>query len=425
MACPCGSQLKSGLAWVGWIDQAFLDAIAPSMDVAQWKPVLAELIGQPVTWGDVCAADPPAPPTPSIDWFTDPFAAMLALLTLVRSVGWPIMCECIACPPLSDCTGGDHYTVDHPDGQLVDADCSIYEYVVPTGSYYVQVYSGTCYHLDPGFEVRWIRNASCDSNLSVSLKLYGAAIPTATWYGASHPTSVEVYVDGTPEPPNYTWPDPPVLFDPIDPSPVCSETLQCDTLDWLSQHLLDVQYAVMDGAVRLADQGTALGSVYDVVTGISGKVTTIRDIVSPTVPYSITLPGLNAPITGTIATVLNGLVRLVAPATPGQLVYVSQTSVTDYGFLDVTGMYAVLLELTTVPDYMGYHDREAREYYTSARNPGPGWATMSGPNGVIERMAVREGTGQYWILPSLATIFTYDLQPGVTLSVTYYQRQLV
>lgn len=422
--CPCGSQLKAGLAWVGFIDDEFINAIAPAIDITQWAPLLGALIGQPVTWGETCQLPPPAPPTPSIEWITDPFAALSALLQLIHSVGWNTMCECLDCPPIVDCTGAGHWAVDWDSGQETDPVNGIWEYFLQgPADYYFRVYSGTCYHSGNGLHVIWHRDAGFDPNLGVAVRTIDE-VPIVSWNADIHPSSIEVYANGSSGPPTYTWPDPPVLVDPVDASPACTETAICDTLGWVAQHVQEIQYVAVDTALRLADQTIGLVSIYDTLQTVRTAVLDTLGVISPTIPYSLTLPGLAGPVGGNLADLVVAGIKLVLPATPAQLAYVDQTSVTDYGSIDVGDMYAILLELTTVPAWIGQHDLAAPVYYTSARAPGPGWATMSGPNGVVERKAIVEATGQYWMLPSLADTFTYDLQPGVTLSVTRYRRDI-
>lgn len=424
IGCPCGSQRQSGQEVIQYIERAMLDNLVPSTQYDTWIPVLSWIIGRPVDWDQACSQPPPQPPDAIVDWFENPLGFLSDIYDLVIAIGWPSVCECIDCPPATDCNTGTSFSVSVANAYLeIGPSCGAYKYHLTDADVYAAVDGFTCCgHFTGDVYVQW--NAAQDeviapgpvygcggvTDRTVSINGSGGGESCTRVTGDDWP-NVTIWVNTSVGPPSYPWPDDPAVIEPEPDPPSCTEESQCQAIDYLGTVVTELIWHSALFAQRQISQTIAIDTLTDTVESMNG-------------PYSVELPGLSGPITGTLSTVLPRLMQALAPPTSEQLVEEWIEVVDGSGTIDLTGMAGVELHLSSVPASYGTFDSQAPAYWNKGIQRGPGVVTLRGDHGVLRRVFLQESTGTWLPVDPLATEMTYDLAPGVEVTATGYTREV-
>lgn len=405
--CPCGSEIQPGQEDLAYITQAIIDNVAATAAIPVVQ-LLDPLYGRAINLRKLCADPPPAPPTSLSGWFEDPISFLNDILRAVLAINWNLWCKCSDCPPVTGCGTGASIAIDQSDGycpvsaQIPPPDpcapCQVYYYVLPAGAtYYAERSDGFCYGPYNGIEVRW----PCDSFAPPGYVTVANADGSgpSNWLTSVYGTSVTLWTGGSGGGgPGYVWVDDGTTVEDPPVAPTCDDTTVCDAVDYIRDRVQVVERL-------LTNIAEALG-----ITNASSVVT---------------LPGPGGPITGTLAEIVAPALQWLLPVLPEQLTDPDPTSVSASGTIDVTGRDYVSIELADVPAYMGSRGTDARVYYSNARNPGPGWAILSGPKGVLSYHEVVYPAGLQLAIPPTSTDLSLEIAAGVAMTVTTYARSIV
>lgn len=415
LACPCGSQLRPGFEVIDYLDQAALDGLAPSAEVQQWAPLLSWLLGTAVDVQTLCMQPPELPPSPTIDWFTDPIAAIGDLLQLVNAVRWPVLCECLPCPPISDCGQGTSFTVGTGSAYLEEGpSCAALKYHLIEADVFARVDGFPCcgpFHGDVFVQWNYAQDEQVPgtdsfgcggvTDRTVSIDGSGAGETCTRVTGDTFPT-VTFWVNGTSGPPEYPWPDLPVTVEPMPESPTCTETSQCEAIDYLGRTITELiwQTAVIGQRARETSEN---------VQSING-------------PYTVDLPGLAEPITGSLSEVLPKLFTALAPPTQDQLTTEWTEIVTGNDTIDVSDLALLVCTLTTVPASFGSYGEAQEVYWATNVTPPPARVSLRTIDGVLSRHNIDNvGTTVIPIHP-LVVHAAVDVRPGVEITISGMSR---
>lgn len=422
MTCPCGSQLRAGLEFIDYLDHAALDALVPALEVDNWAPILSWLLGTPVDLRILCASPPPPPTLPTATWFTNPLLFADELLALVNAVRWPLVCECVACPPVVDCSGGTSYTVGQPDGYFEAGSCWEYKIHLLDADVYMQASGCSCagnFTGDTFIEFKPPQNllipnphypesgpefiGGCGGVTEYVIALTGSgAGQTATCNEHTTYGTVTIWQNGGGGEPNYPWPELPATVEPLPAPPACTEAAQCEAIDYLGRTITELIWQTAAIAQR--------------TVGISQTVQTIDG------PYDIAIPGLSTNITGTLSTVLPKLFQALAPVTQDQLTTEWTELVTTSQSIDVTGMAILVCYLSTVPNYYGQRAGVQPLYWNTGVHPAPARVTLQTADGALSTHWLDNVGTTIIPVPPLVISATVDLQPNVEVTVTGQSR---
>lgn len=404
--CPCGVQTKPGLQDVQYITAGLIDLIATASGITAVLQALDPVFGRAIDIRDLCAHLPPPPPTLTALDFVDPVQAVDDLMLLVRSCAWNEWCQCVPCPPISSCTGGNSWAVTSadaicpPTNQVAPPDpcapCQEWDYLLNDGAtYYCQRSDGACFGPFTGLDIVWSCPSFDPPNGRVCVG--NATGPKATcWDRATFGDQAIIYVgDGAAAAPTYIA----TADCTIAPAPTpdaCDPTTICTAVDYLRQQvtvLTRLVNDVMDGANVL------------------------------TTPSTINLPDGTA-LTGPISQILQPALQYLLPLLPAQLTSPVVTPVSSSTTLDVTGEDYAFLQFTAVPPWIGSRGTVAPVYWSLRDAPGPGWVIVYGPEGVLDYRNLDEPNGTLLSLPKVATHLAIELATGVEITVTTYRRSV-
>lgn len=402
--CPCGTEPKAGMETIQYITQAILDAaqaVAPINIVTLLNP----LYGRAFNLEELCAEPPPRPPTSLAEWWENPVSVLDSVLAAALRISWNNWCQCSDCPPVTGCQTGSAISLDVGDAycpvsaQVPEPDpcapCQVWYYVLPAGAtYYAERSDGNCYGPFNGIEVRWpcpdfappgyvtVANADGSGAQNWLTSLYGTTV--TLWTGGSGGTA-----------PSWVWQDDGTTVGDPPAAPVCDDTTVCDAVDYIRERV-----NVLVESMAYVFQ--ALGIATENVT--------------------VELPHGSGPLNLTPAQALELLGQQLLPILPDQLTNPETTPIDTSGTFDVSAATVVAIELTTIPAWMGYRGTTARVQHTRTNDPSAGWLLILSEHGVLEYHDIKYPDGQTIVLPPLAETILFQLQPGVEIAVTTYDR---
>lgn len=398
VGCACGTEVKPGEPFLTWLDRQALNAFI-DVDSPEWSPLVQQLIGQPMDWSDLCSQPPPTPPT----WAWEDFlpanwaSTWQKLNTQAAATVWNAHCQCVDCPPASTCGDGTTFTVEESDGTYYpNADPSpVYIYVIPTGDFFVQIGASACYTKSGLWIEHWPANPAIPHGLVKMCDGDGTNCTSAdpTIYG----TSVIVTTNGASAAPSYPWPDPPPEIGTYGDPPTCDPTTVC----------------------------TALSYVTDAITQVQRTLNSMLSYAGPTAgDVSVAIPGDPTTLTGTIAQILGPALTALLPPQLAQLDAPTVTPLTESGSVSVSAKFAARIELTSIPPWIGSRGAEAVVQLTKTGSPSAGWVLVVGDGNVLEYHDLRYPDGQWILLPPMADTLLIELQAGVEIAVTTYNRSV-
>lgn len=404
--CPCGSEIKPGQAELAYITQAIIDNVKGTAGI----PIVAlldPLYGRAIDLRQLCLEPPPRPPTSIAAWFENPIDFLDSILQAILSITWNLWCQCSDCPPVTGCGTGTPIFVDQSDAycpvsaQVPEPDpcapCQVYYYVLDdSATYYAERSDGHCYGPFTGVEIRW----PCDSFAPPGYVTVanGDGSGAINWLTSAYGTSVTLWTGGSGGgAPGWVWEDDgTTVEDPPEP-PTCDPTTICTAVDYIYQAVNAIRLTLDPGEQNIG----RIGSV-----------------------QSFHLPGVPDPITGNISQQLMQIAEYLAPMRPSQLINPSTAPVSGSTTIDVTDQAFVTIEMVTVPAHFGSRGTNAEMYFGNWRSPAPGWVLLQGAYGVISYQPLFFPNGLQILIPPMGTELAIELQPGVEVSVTTYQRAL-
>jgi len=420
--CPCGTEIREGQEIIQWLSDAALQAIIPGTDLDYWTPIVQWLLGQPVTLEQLCAEPPPDPPQPEASWWTNPFLYLQELLQLVNAVRWPIHCACSPCPPSNDCGEGESYTLSIASGTFTSGSCYRYDFWLTDADIYAQISGCGCGgHFTGNVHGSWnppqnllIANPNYDGTndefiggcggpdfWTADITGQGGGEEADCGTGAS-PGDITIWQSGGGGEPAPAWPQLPTSVQPFDPGPSCTEESQCESIDYLSRTVTELIWQTAIMASKTSD-------IQSDVAAING-------------PYEITIPGLSAPIAGTLAEVLPKLFLALAPPTADQLTLEWTEPVDTSGSIDVAGIAVIEVQYTTVPERFGYFGTEEMVYWNTNVAQAPARITLKTATGVYESRWLTASGVTVIPIPPLVVEVVADLAPGVEIAVAGLSR---
>jgi len=401
--CPCGAHVAPAYSAVSYVTQALIETLVDTITKrSKYGQCIGFVLGTVLDVNTICASERVQKPrdftiADFVVWF--PVGQALAMQWLYY-LAYVQLCECDTCPPISDCGDGTCLTVGPGNGYPRPGFEGLQnQYYWPAGTdLYIARQDNTCLGLHNGTLITWNIDSDDDPNLGVEI-CEGNGTGCVSYHGSTVGQFVNLCIgSGTGPPPDPPWPDAPT-----------------GVADWYGPP-----------ACTTSDICTALEYVYTTTRQIQNLVQVIAgDTWGLTAPVDVTLPGINGPITGTLATALTRLITALAPTQPSQLVAPTTTPVTGTTTVDVTGTAYARIDLATVPASLGSRGEGANEvYYSNHRTPGPGWAVVHGIDGVLSHRELLYPSGTEFEIPSTATDLALWLSPGVAVTVTTYLRDV-
>lgn len=400
-SCPCGATVAPAYKSVEYLTQTLIETLIDSVSKrSKYGQFISFVLGTVIDSVSICNS--PRPPKPRdftlgdfVLWF--PTGQALAQEWLYYTI-YTTICECVACPPISDCGEGTCLTIGPGNGYPRPGFEGLQnQYYWPPGTdLYVARQDNTCLGLHNGVLVTWNIDPDYDPNLGIQV-CEGNATGCVNYNGATVGQSIDLCIgSGTGPPPDPPWPDAPDGVADWYGPPVCSTSDICTALEYVY---------------------TTTRQIQNLVQVIAG------DTWGLTAPVDVTLPGINGPITGTLTTALTRLITALAPVQPSQLVSPTTTPVTTTTTVDVTGKAYGRVDLATVPAWIGSRGSGGNEvYYSNHRTPGPGWVVCHGQDGALFHRELLYPSGTEFEVPSTATDLSLWLSPGVAVTVTTWTR---
>lgn len=420
--CPCGSERRGGENVIDYIDEAALRALIPSIDVDSWAPILSTILGTAVDIDLLCVSPPPTPPSPEKSWFKDWYKHLADILQVVNAVRWPLLCACKTCPPVSGCTGGTSYELTAADGYFESGSCYAYKFHLVDADVYLKATGCDCAGNFTGdVFIQWnppqnqlLPNPSypddgpefiggCGGVTEWTLSFDGSGAGQSAVCNTHGSSGVAtIWQNGGGGEPNFPWPNLPTTVEPLPDPPSCTEESQCEAIDYLGRTITELIW-----------QTAAIGNR---VAGVETDVTAIAG------PYSIDIPGLSGPITGSLAEVLPKLFQALAPPTQEQLTTEWTEIVTATDTLDVSGLSVLVCQLSVVPPSFGQQGEAQVRYSNTWIAPAPAVVSLLTSDGVYSRHPIdNEGATVIPLVP-LVVSCAIDLQAGVELTLSGLSR---
>lgn len=402
-SCPCGAVIKAGYESVDYATQALIDIVIDTATKrAKFGQFLALVIGTALDNVSLCSLPRPAKPreftlSDFVVWF--PVGQALAMEWLFY-LAYAEVCQCVECPPVTDCGDGMCFQVDWENGYPRPGFEEFQkQYNYPTGTeIWVARADGVCLGAKNGVLITWTTDSDFDPDLHVEVcEGNGTGCTTYSSNVIGHWLQLCIG-EGDGPPPRPPWPDAPDGVADWYGPPVCSTSDICTALEYVYTTTRQIQ------------------SLVQVIAG---------DTWGLTAPVEVTLPGMNGPITGTLATALTRLIEALAPVQPSQLVSGASTPVTTTTAVDLSNKAYCRVDVHGVPNSMGSRGYgEPEIYYSNARSPGPGWAVVYGQQGVLRHFDLVYPAGVEFPVESTATDLALWLSPGVTVTVTTWEREV-
>lgn len=400
--CPCGAHVTDPNAAVTYVTDTIIDAVLAGVTGAvKWLGVLAPFSGSLLDVATICASPKARQPTWSLADVANLPVAGIKAGEMLRAKVYELLCTCDDCPPVTNCaSGGTIVEVGPGDGYLPDpAQPAVLEYFIPTGTaiYAERIADSYCIGFFSGVDIVWHVGGVFDPANGTTIQ-NAAGGGAFSWSQNILPGNYRLYIGGTPQPPSEPVPEPPTGLDDWYGPPACTNDDICASLGVTEERIRRIEY-LTDYLV-----GLAIGTQS---------------------PVSVTLPGLNAPITGGWPAVAGAIVTALAPIQPAQLVNPTTVPITTSTTITVTGKAFLRADLTTVPAWVGYRGSGDTEiYWNNSRTPGPGWLVMLGIDGVIGHEALRYPGGTELVIPSTCSAVAIQLSPGVEVSLTTFDREI-
>jgi len=393
--------VKSGLTDLVPIDQAIIDSLIAANPSAKLLSVLFPFYNRLVNIRELCSFPPPEPEPLDPVAYTAPLTALNDIQKNLYAVLWSLWCQCSECPPLSGCTGDNHFDVVPTDGWLQDEAAGQWRYRALSGAttYVKYLVNGTCYGPFNGVYISWNTNATYDPNQGCQICNYdGTGCVSFNMRPPGNQFTLRVYVgEGSGSGPVYPWPPNDFSVTAGTSPPGCDPEALCTSIEYISNQVA----LLTEYNTNAADSAGQVG-----------------------VPDSFVLPGMDNLTGGTITQLLQQIALYLAPITPDQLVSPTVQPVTESGTVLIGDAAFVSIELVTVPDTLSVRGVEAPVYYSSYRSPGPGWVLVYGATGVIGYYPLTYPDGLQIVWPGTATHLAIELLPGTEIAVTSYLRSI-
>lgn len=399
IGCPCGAEVKPALSDAIELTESLIDSLiddAPKWAKLAWLAL--PWIGQLFDLSSLCGGNkPPMPVWDPSDIF-HPVDVRLKFGDMLGNLLYNYACDCLDCPPITDCDEGDNCIVVSSDnGYQSDPDSPDKRYHIPTGSeLWLSRSDGFCLGLSNGVWIYWYADGPDQSVGHVNVRNGNDDGPGNTWWAPDIGDGVGICFGGEQQPDTEPAPTPPSGWPNYNFPGPCSNADQCATLDKIEDMVHRIEFLV----------GVIAGPEFGI-----------------TAPVDIGLPGLSAPISGTLATALPRALTALGPIQSSQLTNPETTPLTESSYVDVSGVAYVLIEFTTVPDWHGYQgEDELTWYYSKGSRPAPGRYVVTGETGILAANQLVWGAGTEFVVPSTASGLFLHLEPGVEVAVTTWER---
>lgn len=400
VGCPCGAHVRSTYEDVTELSD---DLITTVISNSTWYKKYAWLflvwLGQKIAPYLICSSPREDMPEFELsDWVSQPVGAF-KIGQALRTALYPLLCECDACPPVTDCGQNENSLLITPEmGQANDPDEPRVKYFqIPTGDMYIS-HGGTCLGLSNGITVQWYLEYAGPGQYGVNIRNGSDTAPGTSFTGLSLAvTEVTIYWGAAPGPEDKPIPAPPPTIQEYPGPPDCSPADICTALDYVYRTVNEIKFLVQ----------VVAGPLY-----------------GATASYLFNLPGVN-PIQGALVDALPRVFEALAPVQPSQLVSPEVTPITESSLVELDGAAYAVVELTAVPAPMGYRGvDETQVYWTTAGKAGPGYLVIVGQDGILDFRDLRFGAGLELVIPATATAIAFNLAPGVEVSLTTWGRQV-
>lgn len=398
--CPCGAEVKPAYSAVDYVTQALLDLVIDTATKRlKFGPLIQALLGITVDNASLCSL--PRPDQPRAFTLVDfalsfPVGMALAQEWLYYRL-WELVCQCVDCPPVSNCgVGGTQVVIDQTAGYVSDpTEPRIVDYFMPSGDLYVARYDGYCLGPKTGLHVTWYLEYAGQGQYGVRVCNYNET-GCDNYSGGAGVTPLTLTIGEGSSPVSTPWPVPPDGVANYPAPPTCDDSDVCLALSNLYTATQRIEYLT----------GLVAGAVFNITSEVVG-----------------TLPGMAGAITGTALSVLPRLIAALAPPTPAQLTSPADTPITQTTSIPISQTAYVQVKPEVVPSYIGSRGSAGSEvYYSNHRTPGPGWLVCHGQEGVLWHRELLYPSGIEFAVPSMATDLDLWLSPGVTVTVTTWQR---
>jgi hypothetical protein len=398
MSCPCGAEPTDPDGFVAYLTDTLLDLIFTGvLSKLKYLGVLAGWIGSPIDVASICASPKVRQPTWTLEDFAFPNRVWVKAGQMLYARLYELNCTCLTCPPATTCNTGTCVVVTPDDGYPRPGfEEEHRQYHVDVGSeIWVARGDGVCIGLLNGVLITWTGIVGSDPPTAVQVCEGGgtncsAYVTTAVGNGL---TLCYQTVDAPPDEPIPEAPD--EVEDWYGPAP-CSNADICATLAHVSEMVRRVEF---------------------LTTVIAGPLYGI------TAPIDVTMPGLSAPLSGTLSEVLGRALTGLAPIQQTQLSSPATTVINVSSVIDVEGAAYAHIEPTVIPTTMGYRGGgDTQIYYATGVAFALGWVVIMGEDGVLGHQNLVYPSGLEMVLPSTATALAIHLEPGVEVDVTTWQR---
>lgn len=399
-SCPCGAHVDPAYQAIDYVLQTLLPDIIPDVPTRNtYLPLILSFVQQLFDLETLCSLPRPDRPrdfTP-FDWINPAIGAALAYDWL-RYRMYELVCVCDNCPPISACGGGVCYTIDNTNGVNTFPEDGVWELQQPSGTWYVTRSDNTCLGPYTGLDIIWHMDAGFDPSRGISVGNYNGTGYTS-WSQNTYSGTVIACTGGDQaDPQSVAWPVVPgdiAEFPGPDP---CTSSDICVVLDYLAQTVREIRFLTE----------VAAGPLYGVTT-----------------PVEVALPGLDAPIVGTLVDAIPRALEALAPIQPSQLTNPITNTITASDVITLTDQAYVTITPTTIPQWHGsWGEAPTRVYHSKTSSPAPGYALVLGQSGVMTYHIINYDQGVEIPVPPTASELLVHLEPGVEIDVVTYQRHV-
>lgn len=398
-SCACGAHPTDPDGVVTFITDTLIDAVLGGVaGKLKYLGVVAPFVGNVVNVGLICSLPKPAQPEWELSDFANPQTALNKAAQMLYSKIYELNCTCNDCPPVAGCgSGGEPIIVGPENGYRIFPEENEIRYWQTSGApiAYIERADATCYGPFDGVAITWHLNGVFDPSNGVSV-CHEDGTHCQSWSQNSISGTVTIHLGGSNDKPIEPIPEPPDGVDDwYGPAP-CTDSDICVVLDDIAERVRRVEF---------------------LTTVIAGPLFGV------TASYTGTFPGISTPIVGQLNDWLPRALAAVAPVQPSQLVSPDVTPITGSSLVELDGEAYAVLELTTVPDYLGYRgEGDSQVYHFNAPRFAAGWLLVIGQEGVLANYDIRYGAGLEFPIPSTATALALHLSAGVEVSLTTYGR---